>query len=58
MILVAVNLAVLVWPTITLFGHVVRLFDVLGLLATLGLAGTLLKSVVDTTRELYQLERV
>lgn len=56
LILATVNLAVLAWPTVPLFGRTVLLFDVIGLLATVGLSATLLKQVADTTRELYRLE--
>ena len=58
LMLAAANVALLAWPSVWLFGRPVRLFDLLGLVATAGLAGTLLKSVADTTRELYRLERV
>ena len=56
LILCAVNLAVLAWPAVPLFGRTVRLFDLLGGLATAGLSGTLLKAVADTARELHRLE--
>jgi phosphatidylglycerophosphate synthase len=56
LILCAVNLAVLAWPWVPLFGRTVRLFDVLGGLATAGLSGTLLKAVLDAARELHRLE--
>ena len=56
LILAAANLAVLEWPTVSLFDRTVRLFDVFGLLGAVGLSGTLLKSVADTTRELHRLE--
>jgi len=46
------------WPRVWLLGRPVRLFDIVGVAATAGLAVTLLKSVADTTRELYRLERV
>ena len=58
LILAAGNVALMAWPSVWLFGRPVRLFDLVGVLATAGLAGTLLKSVADTTRELYRLERV
>ena len=58
LILVAANVALMAWPSVWLFGRPVRLFDVVGAAAAAGLAGTLLKSVADTTRELYRLERV
>lgn len=58
LILGAANVALMAWPSVWLFGHSARLFDVVGLVATAGLAGTLLRSVADTTRELYRLERV
>jgi archaetidylinositol phosphate synthase len=56
LILCAVNLAVLAWPSVSLFGRTVRLFDVVGGLATAGLSGTLLKAVLDAARELRRLE--
>ncbi len=58
LILAAANVALMVWPSLWLFGRPVRLFDLVGAVATAGLAVTLLKSVADTTRELYRLERV
>ena len=58
LILAAANVALMAWPSLWLFGRPVRLFDVVGVMATAGLAGTLLKSVAETTRELYRLERV
>jgi phosphatidylglycerophosphate synthase len=58
LILAAANLALMAWPRVWLFGRSVRLFDVVGVVAAAGLAVTLLKSVADTTRELYRLERV
>jgi hypothetical protein len=58
LILAAANLALMAWPRVWLFGRSVRLFDVVGVVAAAALAVTLLKSVADTTRELYRLERV
>ncbi|HSB60879.1 MAG TPA: CDP-alcohol phosphatidyltransferase family protein [Vicinamibacteria bacterium] len=58
LILAAANVLLLAWPTVWLFARPFRLFDVFGVLATGGLAGTLLKSVADTARELYRQERV
>ena len=58
LILVAANVALMAWPRVWLLGRPVRLFDIVGVAATAGLAVTLLKSVADTTRELYRLERV
>jgi phosphatidylglycerophosphate synthase len=58
LILVAANLALMAWPRVSLFGRPFRLFDVVGVAGTAGLAVTLLKSVADTTRELSRLERV
>src|SRR5260221_7554440 len=55
LILAAANLALMAWPRVWLFGRSVRLFDVVGVVAAAGLAVTLLKSVADTTRELYRL---
>jgi phosphatidylglycerophosphate synthase len=57
LILVAANVALMAWPSVWLFGLPVRLFDLVGGAAAAGLAVTLLKSVADTTRELYRLER-
>jgi len=58
LILAAANVALMAWPRVWLFGRSVRLFDVVGVVAAAALAVTLLKSVADTTRELYRLERV
>lgn len=58
LMLIAANVTVMAWPTVVLHGYSIRLFDLIGLLATVALLATLLKSVVDTTVELYRLERV
>jgi len=52
------NVAVLLSPQVNLLGAEMRLFDVLGAGATVGLVVTLMRSVFQVTRELYELERV
>jgi archaetidylinositol phosphate synthase len=58
LVLAAANVALMAWPSVWLLGQPVRLFDLVGLLGTAALTGTLLRSVAQTTRELYRLERV
>jgi archaetidylinositol phosphate synthase len=58
LMLIVANVAVMAWPTVVFHGYSLRLFDIIGLLATVALLATLLKSVVETTVELYRLERV
>jgi phosphatidylglycerophosphate synthase len=57
-LLALLNLAAWLQPELAVLGHGARLFDVAGVLATVGLTATLLKSVVDNTCELYRLERL
>jgi archaetidylinositol phosphate synthase len=56
--LALVNLAVLRWPWVTLGGHRVLLFDVVGLAATVAVAVTALRSTAQVTKRLYDLERL
>jgi archaetidylinositol phosphate synthase len=57
-LLALLNLGAWLQPELAVLGHGARLFDVAGVLATVGLTATLLKSVVDNTCELYRLERL
>jgi phosphatidylglycerophosphate synthase len=57
-LLALVNLLVLGWPRISLAGRSVLLFDVVGALATVALAVTVLRSVAQVTKRLYGLERI
>jgi phosphatidylglycerophosphate synthase len=57
-LLALVNLAVLRWPRVELAGRDVLLFDVFGLLATIAVAFTALRSIAQVTKRLYDLERL
>jgi phosphatidylglycerophosphate synthase len=57
-LLILVNLALLEWPAIDLFGRSVLLFDVVGLLATAAVAFTALRSMAQVTKRLYDLEKL
>ena len=57
-LLALVNLAVLLWPRVELLGREVLLFDVVGVLATVAVAFTALRSTAQVTKRLYDLERL
>jgi phosphatidylglycerophosphate synthase len=57
-LLAAANAAVWRWPQILVAGHSVRLFDVVAGAALLGVTAALLRSTVQNTRALYELERL
>ena len=57
-LLAAANAAVWLWPQILVAGHSVRLFDVAAGAALLGVTAALLRSTVQNTRALYELERL
>jgi phosphatidylglycerophosphate synthase len=57
-LLALVNLAVLRWPRVTLFGRDWLLFDLVGLAATVAVAFTALRSTAQVTKRLYDMERV
>ena len=57
-LLALVNLAVLRWPRVELLGREVLLFDVFGVLATVAVAFTALRSTAQVTKRLYDLERL
>jgi phosphatidylglycerophosphate synthase len=57
-LLALANGAVWLWPSIAAFGRALLLFDVLGVLALLGVVFALLRSTVQNTRALYELERL
>ena len=57
-LLAAANVAVWLWPQILVAGHAVRLFDVVAGAALLGVTAALLRSTVQNTRALYELERL
>ena len=57
-VLIVVNLAVLAWPSLELFGLRARLLDVVGVAGWAGLVYALVTAVFRTTHELYRLERV
>jgi len=57
-LLALVNLAVLRWPQVTLAGERVLLFDVVGLVATVAVAVTALRSTAQVAKQLYDLERI
>jgi len=54
--LAGVNVAAYCWPEIVAFGNTLRLFDVVGALATLALSITILRSILANTRQLLALE--
>jgi len=53
-----INVAAFYWPEIVAFGTTLRLFDVVGGLATLALSITVLRSILGNTRQLLALEGV
>ncbi len=57
-LLALVNLAVLRWPQVEIAGRSVLLFDVFGLLATVAVAVTALRSTAQVAKRLYDLERL
>jgi len=57
-LLALVNLAVLRWPYVTLAGERVLLFDVVGVVATVAVAVTAIRSAAQVTKRLYDLERL
>ena len=57
-LLALVNLAVLRWPTVTLGGRELLLFDVFGTLATIAVAFTALRSTAQVAKRLYDLEKI
>jgi phosphatidylglycerophosphate synthase len=52
------NLVLLVHPNATIFGHEFLLFDVGGVIASIGLLVTLVVSAIGHTRELYRAEPI
>jgi len=58
LLLAAANAAVWLWPQILVAGRAVHLFDVLAGVALLGVTVALLRSTVQNTRALYELERL
>ncbi|HEV8438093.1 MAG TPA: CDP-alcohol phosphatidyltransferase family protein [Methylomirabilota bacterium] len=58
LLLIVANLLALWLPEVSLLGAPRRLFDLIGLFGTAGLAVTVLRSAAWCTRTLYQLERV
>jgi len=57
-LLALVNLAVLRWPYVNLAGERVLLFDVVGVVATIAVAVTALRSTAQVAKRLYDLERL
>ena len=57
-LLALVNLAVLRWPYVTLAGERLLLFDVVGLVATVAVSVTALRSTAQVAKRLYDLERL
>jgi hypothetical protein len=57
-LLVAVNLTVLVFPKVTLFGTPHLVFDLLAGAATVAVAFVTLRSAAQVTKRLYDLERL
>ena len=57
-LLALVNLAVLRWPQVEIAGRSVLLFDVFGLVATVAVAVTALRSTAQVAKRLYDLERL
>jgi phosphatidylglycerophosphate synthase len=57
-LLAAANAAVWAWPQVVLAGHAFLLFDVLAVLALVGVSAALLRSTVQNTCVLYALERL
>ena len=57
-LLALANLFVLWKPSLVLLGRELLLFDIAGVLATIGMAAVLLVSTARNTRRLYEMERV
>lgn len=57
-LLALVNLAVLRWPSVTLAGEPLLLFDLVGLAATVAVAVTALRSTAQVAKRLFDLERL
>jgi phosphatidylglycerophosphate synthase len=57
-LLALVNLAALAWPVVEPFGVAVRLFDVVGVVATLGLLVAVARTAAANGRALYEQERL
>jgi archaetidylinositol phosphate synthase len=57
-LLALVNLAVLRWPSVTLAGERVLLFDAVGVVATIAVSVTALRSTAQVAKRLYDLERI
>jgi phosphatidylglycerophosphate synthase len=57
-LLALVNLAVLRWPQVDIGGRSVLLFDVFGIVATVAVAVTALRSTAQVAKRLYDLERL
>jgi archaetidylinositol phosphate synthase len=57
-LLALVNLAVLCWPQVEIAGRSVLLFDVFGIVATVAVAVTALRSTAQVAKRLYDLERL
>jgi phosphatidylglycerophosphate synthase len=57
-VLALVNLAVLRWPYVAIAGRDVLLYDVFGLVATVAVAVTALRSTAQVAKRLYDLERL
>jgi archaetidylinositol phosphate synthase len=58
LLLALVNLAVLAWPRLSLFGLDLRLLDLVGAAGGAALVAALVSAVTRTTAELYRLERI
>ena len=52
------NTAVWLWPQAALAGRAILLFDVMGGIALVGVVAALLRSTLQNTRALYELERL
>ncbi len=57
-LLALVNLAVLRWPHVSLAGRELLLFDLVGVVATVAVAVTALRSMAQVAKRLYDLERL
>jgi len=58
LILIVGNLVLLVQPCLTLAGRSYALYDIAGALAIAGMAVTLVRSTLQSTRRLYELEKL
>lgn len=58
LLLALVNLAVLRWPSVSLGGRSVLLFDAVAFVATVAVAFTALRSTLQVGKQLYDLERL